>query len=230
MPKTRNAYALRGFDEERILQQPYFRDLNLPVGDDENILLSFLNVFEKPGEGVTQSGYLKVITPNQEGYLAGVIENLETISRLGTRADCYEHFIERHMIRLNMIQKYFVEKFMATEEKKYKEKFIRATDLIKCYREVMNKIPLLRRKIMLKMQNLKELFEKDFRQRFFGTRLRQARKTAGLTQTELAERVGLKTYSAITQYERGINDPSLPTLFRLSTELNCSADWLLGLK
>ena len=230
MPKTRNAFALRGFDGTRILQRPHFKEINLHVGSDEDVLLGFLNVFEKPVAGVTKSGYLKMLTPNQENYLAGAIDNLETINRLQARADCYERFIERHMIRLNKIQKYFGEKFMATEERKYKEKFIRAKDLIKCYREVMNRIPLLRRKIMLKIHNLKGLFEKDFRQRFFGTRLRQARKAAGLTQTELAERVGLKTYSAITQYERGINDPSLPTLFRISMELKCSVDWLLGLK
>ena len=230
MPKTKNAFALRGLDVTRILQRRFFRDLDLPVGSDEDILLVFLNVFEKPVAGFTQSGCLKVIAPNQEGYLAGAIENLETISRLGSRADCYERFIERHMMRLNRLQKYFVERFMTTEERKYKEKFTRATDLIKCYREILNSTTALRGEITFKVQMLKELFEKDFRQRFFGTRLRQARKAAGLTQTELAERVGLKTYSAITQYERGINDPSLPTLLRLSTKLNCSVDWLLGLK
>ena len=230
MPKTKNAFALRGFDVTRILQRRFFRDLNLPVGSDEDILLVFLNVFEKPVAGVTQSGCLKVITPNQEDYLAGAIENLETISRLGSRADCYERFIERHMIRLNRLQKYFVERFMTTEKRKYKEKFTRATDLIKCYREVLNSITALRGKITFKVQMLKELFEKDFRQRFFGTRLRQARKKIGLTQQGLAERIGFKTFNAIAQYERGIRDPSLPTLFRLAKILDVSADWLLSLK
>ena len=228
--KTKNAFALRGFDSERILQRPFFSDLNLPVGSDEDILLVFLNVFEKPVAGVTQSGCLRVIAPNQEGYLAGAIENLETISQLGSRADCYERFIEWHMMRLNRLQKYFVERFMTTEERKYKEKFTRVTDLIKCYREILNSTTALRGKITFKVQMLKELFEKDFRQRFFGTRLRQARKKIGLTQQGLAERIGFKTFNAIAQYERGIRDPSLPTLFRLAKILDVSADWLLSLK
>ena len=227
--KTKDAFALREFDETKILQRPWFKDFNLPIGSDEDVLLSFLNVFEKPVAGVTPSGYLKVITPNQEGYLAGAIENLETITRLGDRAVFYEALLERHMIRLNTMQKSFVEKFMATEERIYKEKFIRATDLLKRYRVVLNSTTALRQKITFKVQMLKELFEKDFRQRFFGSRLKQARKTAGLTQAELAERVGLKSYNPVTQYERGISDPSLPTLFRLATALNVKTDWLLGL-
>lgn len=227
--KTKDAFALRDFDETKILQRLWFKDFNLPIGSDEDVLLSFLNVFEKPVAGVTQSGYLKVITPNQEGYLAGAIENLETITRLGDRAVFYEALLERHMIRLNTMQKSFVEKFMATEERIYKEKFIRATDLLKRYRVVLNSTTALRGKITFKVQMLKELFEKDFRQQFFGSRLRQARKTAGLTQAELAERVGLKSYNPLTQYERGISDPSLPTLFRLATALNVKTDWLLGL-
>lgn len=227
--KTKDAFALRNFDETKILQRLWFKDFNLPIGSDEDVLLSFLNVFEKPVAGITPSGYLKVITPNQEGYLVGAIENLETITRLGDRTVFYEALLERHMIQLNAIQKSFVEKFMATEERIYKEKFIRATDLLKRYRMVLNSTTALRQKITFKVQMLKELFEKDFRQRFFGSRLKQARKTAGLTQAELAERVGLKSYNPVTQYERGISDPSLPTLFRLATALNVKTDWLLGL-
>lgn len=227
--KTKDAFALRNFDETKILQRLWFKDFNLPIGSDEDVLLSFLNVFEKPVAGITPSGYLKVITPNQEGYLVGAIENLETITRLGDRTVFYEALLERHMIQLNAIQKSFVEKFMATEERIYKEKFIRTTDLLKRYRMVLNSTTALRQKITFKVQMLKELFEKDFRQRFFGSRLKQARKTAGLTQAELAERVGLKSYNPVTQYERGISDPSLPTLFRLATALNVKTDWLLGL-
>lgn len=38
--KTKGAYAFRDFDAARILQRPYFRKLNLPQGDDANILKS----------------------------------------------------------------------------------------------------------------------------------------------------------------------------------------------
>lgn len=208
MPKTKNAFALQKLDMTRILQRTWFKNFNLPVDDDEN----FLNVFGKTIEGVT------------------TVKNLETITQLGDRMVFYEALLERHIMRLNELQRYYVEKFMPTEENAYKEKLGRVIELMKFYRETLSSTASLREKILLKIQTLKEFFEKDFRQRFFGSRLRQARKAMGLSQQELAERVGFKTFNAIAQYERGIRDPSLPTLFRLATELKCSADWLLNLQ
>lgn len=212
MSKTRNAFALQKFDTARILQRIWFKDFNLPVVDDEDLLLGFLDVFGKTLEGIT------------------AVKNLEIITRLGERTVFYEALIERHITRLSELQRYYVEKFMPTEESAYKEKLERVIELTKFYREALTSTASLREKILLKIQTLKEFFEKDFRQRFFGSRLRQARKTMGLSQQELAERVGFKTFNAIAQYERGIRDPSLPTLFRLATELKCSADWLLNLQ
>ena len=212
MPKTKDAFALQKFDTARILQRIWFKDFNFPVGDDEDLLLGFLDIFGKKVEGVT------------------TVKNLEIITRLGDCTVFYEALIERHITRLDELQRYYVEKFMPTEESVYKEKLGRAIELIKFYREALSSTAALRDKILLKIQTLKEFFEKDFRQRFFGSRLRQARKAMGLSQRELAERVGFKTFNAIAQYERGIRDPSLPTLFRLATELKCSADWLLNLK
>ena len=53
----------------------------------------------------------------------------------------------------------------------------------------------------------------------FGEQLRQLRKAAGLTQEELAFRVGLdRTY--ISLLERGIKSPTLNTFFRLCKVLN----------
>ncbi len=53
----------------------------------------------------------------------------------------------------------------------------------------------------------------------FGEHLRQLRKAAGLTQEELAFRVGLdRTY--ISLLERGIKSPTLNTFFRLCAALN----------
>ena len=64
----------------------------------------------------------------------------------------------------------------------------------------------------------------------FARRLKLARQATGMTQGELAERVGLKSYNPITLYERGINDPSIKTLTALAQELKVSANWLLGLE
>lgn len=230
MPKTKNAYALRNFDAKKILQRRWFKNFNLPVDDDEKVLLGFYNIIENPLENDTPYDSQTVITPIEKSDLKSSNENLEIITHLGERTVFYETLLERHITRLNEIKKYYTENFMATEKKIWKTKALQATELIKLYRAVLNSTTILREKISIKVKMLKELFEKDFRQRFFGSRLKQARKAAGLTQRELAERVGFKTYNSIAQYERGLNDPSLPTLFRIATELKCSADWLLNLK
>lgn len=53
----------------------------------------------------------------------------------------------------------------------------------------------------------------------FGEQLRQLRRASGLTQEELAFRVGLdRTY--ISLLERGIKSPTLNTFFRLCKILN----------
>lgn len=53
-------------------------------------------------------------------------------------------------------------------------------------------------------------------------KLADKRKRAGLTQSELAERVGLK-YAAISSYETGVSFPKRKTLEKMAEVLNCNA-------
>ena len=219
MPKTKNAFALGDFDAQRILQRRWFRDFDLAIGKDEDLLRSFLNVYEKPT--------FRIIPPEEEGYLEGLIENLDKLTRLAARALSYETLLESHMRRLNGIQKVYVEQFMSTEDKTYKEKFERTTELIKNYREVLNLITALREEISLKEQLLKDL-QKNYYTKIFATRLRQARKAAGLTQAALAEKLGIKrgTYNA---YEIARNEPNISVLALVAREFNRPLNWFLGL-
>ena len=59
-------------------------------------------------------------------------------------------------------------------------------------------------------------------------RLRSMRNMLHLTQTTLAERVGI-TQPYLAELERGDKRPSIDVLQKLCGELNCSADFLLGL-
>ncbi|AGC43160.1 DNA-binding protein [Myxococcus stipitatus DSM 14675] len=62
-----------------------------------------------------------------------------------------------------------------------------------------------------------------------GATARAAREQMGLTQAEVAERVGLVA-PVYSRLERGQMLPSVPTLFRLCTELKVSSEELLGLE
>ncbi|WP_331351771.1 helix-turn-helix transcriptional regulator [Cellvibrio sp. UBA7671] len=56
----------------------------------------------------------------------------------------------------------------------------------------------------------------------FGKRLQQVRSSRGLTQEELAEKVGL-TIESISNIERGIHGPSFDNLEKITTALNVPA-------
>lgn len=60
-----------------------------------------------------------------------------------------------------------------------------------------------------------------------GCRLRKLRTEAGLTQRELAGRLGLST-SAIGMYEQSRREPDGATLLKFCRFFNTTADWLLG--
>ena len=62
----------------------------------------------------------------------------------------------------------------------------------------------------------------------FGKKLKMARIRAGLTQEELAEKVGISRGS-IARYELGEMEPKLENLISLSEILDISTDYLLGL-
>ena len=67
------------------------------------------------------------------------------------------------------------------------------------------------------------------RRKDFGARVRIMRKSLGLTQAELAKKIGT-TPEAITNYERGKREAPFKNLIGLSQALNVTTDWLLGIQ
>lgn len=62
----------------------------------------------------------------------------------------------------------------------------------------------------------------------FGTRLKNLRKQAGLTQQQLATQLGI-TKSVVSFYELQERSPSPEVLIKLASIFHVSADYLLGL-
>jgi len=59
-------------------------------------------------------------------------------------------------------------------------------------------------------------------------RIQELREKAGLTQTELAKRLGV-TRAAVSQWETALSIPSLNFVIELSKLFNVSIDYVLGL-
>ena len=75
------------------------------------------------------------------------------------------------------------------------------------------KVPI----IIALMDNLtkEELIEKENNLKIFGLRIRDLRKKSGLTQSELAERIGFST-NFIGMVERGERNTSVDKIFKLA--------------
>ena len=61
----------------------------------------------------------------------------------------------------------------------------------------------------------------------FGSNLRYLRKTKEMTQTELADALGL-AYSTISMYERGEREPSFEVMESIADYFNVTMDFLVG--
>lgn len=61
----------------------------------------------------------------------------------------------------------------------------------------------------------------------FGVRLKELRRERGLTQGQVAERIGV-TASIISAYENELRQPSYEVLLKLVRLYDVSADYLLG--
>ena len=61
-----------------------------------------------------------------------------------------------------------------------------------------------------------------------GQRIRNARQKAGMTQAQLAEKLGIP-YQSIGQWERDVRNPKLDTLRRIAGALNITIQKLMGI-
>lgn len=59
-------------------------------------------------------------------------------------------------------------------------------------------------------------------------KLKNLRKMRGLTQGDLAWRIGAKNANTIYQYEAGVRSPSVKTLRKIAQALECTIDDICG--
>lgn len=69
---------------------------------------------------------------------------------------------------------------------------------------------------------------KDFNMQQTGERIRKLRTELGLSQKELAEKLGV-AQNTVAQYEKGTSKLSIEVLYYLALALNTTADEILGL-
>lgn len=141
-------------------------------------------------------------------------------------ADCER--IAIHVKKLQACERSIFEKVLSQGlSEDLKEEGNRIKDLIRKY-NWLNRLLFDYGAVLMKDE---KFFKSDFQaecRKVFSERLRQSRKEAGLTQKQIAEKLGI-LQNSYSQYEIGRISPSLEMLVQISRILKRSVDWFLGL-
>lgn len=207
MPKAKDAFAFRNFDFEQFVQKclaKYGLKENALDELDAN-LNDFFDLRRK------DKAYQKL---HEE------LKNFVVIR------------LKRHYDRLTKYRACLVQDVTKLDDDEYYLSVVRPRDkriskLAKEYQGIFEKINNVLNKIETIGRNLKK-YQNNFYLKIFAARLRKARETAGLTQVQLADILGIKR-SSYNAYETARNEPNISVLALVSKELNRPVNWFLGL-
>lgn len=218
MPKTRNAFAFRGFDNERILSRRFCKKFREAWQATENRtdaeILDYFNV---------SYSYDGVNIDNQYA-LDGLNELLIKY------VTPYQKHLKRHVERLTNYINAVANKIAAADETAnvadLREHHKRAIKLAEKHKHCADSVDGLKKKLSKQYKAVEDEIGYQYR-KSFGERLRQARLAAGLTQAQLGESLQL-SQKAISGYEVGAREPNLAQMVRFAYKLNRPVDWFLG--
>lgn len=196
MPKTKNAFAFRGYDEQRILSRPYFREFRAAHHVDENL----------SDEQIVSS------FSASDGDSADLLEQkLQSAKAAYNRLTEFRKFVNRHVeTRLDPYNRRKAEK--AGVKLSELSKLKRAAPVMDYFITIFRARDLMDRLSKLYYE-LEDEIEKRYRKEF-AARLKMLRRAAGLTQKQLGDKIQISS-QALSMYERGERDPSITTIFRL---------------
>lgn len=209
--KTKAAFALRGFDSERILQRKFFLHwLGFAHEDTDSNAIDIYNA-----------------AANSHRGSAEMVKLLSYLQKLKVAVSAYKKMLDVHIKRLETLRNVYTEKFAETAAQIWQEKYRRAKDLQQTYSGAIDNLRILQAKIGKLEQDGEKAIDKQ-RRKEFAERLQDARQQAGLKQSEVAAQVKIAS-TTLANYEQGRSDPSIPMLIRIAQALNISTDKLLGL-
>lgn len=211
MAKTKNAFALRDFDAERILQRNFF--------------LQRLGIIFENTDIETLEIYYSVADTSEKGAKA-MEQKLTELCNVGQAVWNYKERLTNHLNKLgDYVTRYAVE-FTKTNDDNAKRKYARADGLAEKY----TKFRRACEQLFEKCQSLISEGEKAIQQQYkieFATSLKRLRQEKKMTQRDLAGRLGISVPS-LSQFESAKIEPTLKTLARLANILETTTDAILG--
>lgn len=247
MPKTKDAFAFRAiadllkidnnFDEYERLEwvdrkstlpiynfEQYFDNGNFSKDD---VAIRVMIIASRIVRQLSHTNYFYadgVVPADFYGFTIYSNECDDRINKLDTTLQN----IDKHIARLHCYQEEILKQFLNTDEdfQNLKYKLARIKVLISLYSDIESNIieikSLANSEKKIIFTNLIRYFSKEF-----GERVRTARSEKKLRQADIAAAldIPLPTYS---QYERGIREPPLFVIHRLTKILDKSADYFLA--
>ena len=224
MPKTKDAFAFRDFDEERILQRRYFKDFHFD-------------------EDKTDAEIIAAMSANDFDSFETTQKKIDALDVLLAKAAEYQKHMKRHGKRLTKYAHVVANK-IATDENAdisaLRAKHKRAGELSMEYSGCVSDgtttyfrggiavdvCGSLCQRLAVSYKELDEKIKSHYR-KIFAERLRSVRKELKLTQADLGRQLGI-TQRGISNFENAIYEPSLATLVKISETLKRPVGWFLG--
>ena len=214
MPKTRDAFAFRGFNEKQILQLRFFKawreryKIRTDVKSDSDIVHSDSVMLDFVDGDTEKEKLQKAERYNQQ------------LKELYTALATLKNLIARHVERLEKYRRAVQAKIDAEENpcQSLQARINREQGLVSDYvLGIAMAVADLHAAAQKRYQDSEKNLQAEYRRRF-GERLRQAREAAGLSRKELSAETNISV-NAINYYENGQREPSLTGLKRLARTL-----------
>lgn len=210
MPKTENAFALKNFDVERILQRTFFLHRLGVIHDDTDA--SILDLYY-----VANIAHLGA---------AKMEKRITDLHQLKAATETYKKILNRHVDRISKFESRYAEKFIKTLDSSFREKYEYANILKSCYNLALKLVDKLIGLMSALEKENDKFIQKKYREEF-AVNLKHIRLARKMTQRELATRLDIAVPS-LSQYENAIIEPTIKNLVRLANILGTTTDALLG--
>ena len=197
--KTKDAFAMRGFDEQKFLQ----RQLKACGLSDRALIKHDGNVDDFDDLLRTRRAYLQ--------FCDNLFQWRQRLNRHGDRLGRYQAALGR---------------LIATaDDGALKPKSKRVNALSERYVDIVKTI-IDAEKRATNMRDRVDIAQRNYCLKIFARRLKETRKSLRMTQAEFGKVFGL-SQRIISNYELGQREPSLPMLLILSQLSNRPVDWFL---
>ena len=208
--KTKNAFAFRNFDEQRILSRPYFRQFRADCHVED---------------GLTDEEILQSLDATDDDSFDKLEQKLQTVKKAYEQLDFFYRFIWRHLEnRVDQYNKSKAEKIGVSVLELVTYQANQRPAPVNDYAIAQLRCRDLMKKFQKFYYELEDKIEKRYRAEF-AARLKKLRQAAGLTQKQLGDIIQISP-QGFSMYEAARREPTITSLFRLAKIL--PIDKLLG--